>query len=74
MPAVRQAVDRQNELNREKGLPEIGGDELVALAERLLPRLRSAEWRDRADSALSLLDEVDLRDLRSVVGAAETAA
>jgi len=46
----------------------------VALAEGLLPKLRSAEWRDKADNALSILDELDLRDLRSVVVAADTGA
>ena len=74
VPAVRQAVDKQNELNKQQGLPEIHGDELVALAEGLLPKLRSAEWRDKADNALSILDELDLRDLRSVVVAADTGA
>ena len=74
VPAVRQAVDQQNEKNRAAGLPEIGGDELVALAEGLLPKLRSAEWRDRADSAVKLLEELDLRDLRSVVVAADQGA
>ena len=74
VPAVRQAVDKQNELNKAQGLPEIHGDELVALAEGLLPKLRSAEWRDKADNALSILAELDLRDLRSVVVAADTGA
>ncbi|MBP6728529.1 MAG: hypothetical protein KA129_02835, partial [Microthrixaceae bacterium] len=74
VPAVRQAVEKQNELNRAQGMPEIHGDELVTLAERLLPKLRAAEWRDRADSALAVLEELDLRDLRSVVVAADTAA
>jgi hypothetical protein len=36
--------------------------------------LRAAEWRDRAEAALADLDELDLRDLRSVIGAAEGAA
>jgi hypothetical protein len=44
------------------------------MAEQLLPRLRSAEWRDRADAALRDLEELDLRDLRSVVVAADGAA
>ena len=74
VPAVRQAVDQQNEKNRAAGLPEIHGDELVALAEGLLPKLRAADWRDKADSALKLLDELDLRDLRSVVVAADQGA
>jgi hypothetical protein len=72
VPAVRQAVEQQNATNREAGLPEVKGDELVALAEKLLPALRAAEWRDRAEGALAIVDEIDLRDLRSVVVAADT--
>lgn len=74
VPAVRQAIARQNTSNREQGLPEITGDELVALAEKLLPQLRAAEWRDRADAALEVIEELDLRDLRSVVVAADAAS
>jgi len=74
VPAVRQAVDKQNEQARAQGHPEVKADPLVAIAERLLPRLRTAEWHDRAEAALASVDEVDLRDLRSVVVAAETAA
>ena len=45
----------------------------MTLAEHLLPRLRAAEWRDRAEAALAGVGEVDLRDLRQVVVAADTA-
>jgi hypothetical protein len=44
------------------------------LAENLAPSLKAAEWRDRADAALADIDEIDLRDLRSVVVGADTAA
>jgi hypothetical protein len=71
VPAVRQALDAQNAQLREAGQPEVPGDELIALAERLVPQLRAAEWRDRADAAKRIVDEVDLRDLRSVVVAAD---
>lgn len=73
IPAVRQAVEKQNETNRAEGKPEIDGAALVALAEQLLPALRTAEWRDKAEAALADLDELDLRDLRSVVTAADVA-
>ncbi len=72
--AVRVAVDKQNEQARAEGHPEVKAEPLVALAEQLLPRLRAAEWHDRAEAALSDVDELDLRDLRSVVVAADTAA
>lgn len=49
-------------------------DDFLAVASKLLPRMRAAEWRDRAEAALAEVDEADLRDLRSVVGAAEAGA
>ena len=36
--------------------------------------MRTAEWRDRAEAAQRDLDVIDLRDLRSVVSAADAAA
>lgn len=74
IPAVRQALEKQNEAARAEGLPEVKADALLALAEKLLPRLRAAEWRDKADAALAGVDEIDLRDLRTVVVAADTGA
>jgi hypothetical protein len=74
IPAVRQAIDKENEGRKERGEPSINGQELLALAEELRPRLRTAEWRDRAEAALADVDEIDLRDLRSVVVAADSAA
>jgi hypothetical protein len=74
IPAVRQAVDKQNEEARAAGSPEISPDGLVSIAEQLVPRLRTAEWHDRADAALADIDEVSLTDLRSVVVAADAAA
>jgi hypothetical protein len=70
IPAVRQAVQEQNARLRAEGKPEVGSG-LVQMAEQLLPRLRVAEWLDRADAAKRDLDELDLRDLRSVVTAAD---
>ncbi len=74
IPAVRKAVEEQNERNRAEGRPEIDPAPLLQLAEDLLPPLKEAEWHDRADAALSGIAELDLRDLRSVVVAAESAA
>ena len=53
---------------------ESEADEFLAAAGKLLPRMRSAEWRDRVEAALAEIDDVDLRDLRSVVVAAEDGA
>jgi hypothetical protein len=71
IPAVRQAVDKQNEQAKASGAPEIKADGVVSIAEQLLPRLRAAEWHDKADAALAEVDEVSLTDLRSVVVAAD---
>ncbi|MEQ8718183.1 MAG: hypothetical protein RIE08_11305 [Acidimicrobiales bacterium] len=71
LPAVRQAVEKQNAAARETGEPEIDAAPLEGIAEKLLPTMRIAEWRDRAEAAIAGVDEIDLRDLRSVVVAAE---
>ncbi len=71
IPAVRQAVNEQNTRLKAEGKEEIPAAGLLSMAEQLLPKLRVAEWLDRADAALADMDELDLRDLRSVVAAAE---
>ena len=43
----------------------------MRMAEELMPKLRVAEWLDRAEAAQRDLDELDLKDLRSVVASAE---
>jgi hypothetical protein len=74
IPAVRTAVEKQNEANLAEGRPEISPAPLLALAEQLMPALRAAEWRDKAEAALAGAAEIDLRDLRSVVVGADDAA
>lgn len=74
IPGLRSEVNSQNESARDAAEPEIPAEILLTLGERLLPRLHAAEWLDRADAAEAGLAEVDLRDLRSVVVAAESAA
>jgi hypothetical protein len=71
VPAVRQAVSEQNARLKAEGKDEIPAAGLVAMAEQLLPKLRVAEWLDRADAAKADIDELDLRDLRSVVAAGD---
>ena len=44
---------------------------VLKMAEELIPRLRVADWLDRAEAAQRQLDHLDLRDLRSVVVAAD---
>ncbi|WP_420433102.1 hypothetical protein [Candidatus Poriferisocius sp.] len=59
---------------KEKKPSSDPADEFLAAAGKLLPRMRSAEWRDRVEAALAEIDDVDLRDLRSVVVASENGA
>ncbi len=74
IPGLRKLIDEQNAEHRAAGRPEVDPNPLLELGETLLPRLKGAEWHDRAEAALAGIDDVDLRDLRSVVVAAESAA
>jgi hypothetical protein len=67
IPAVRTAVAEQNKVLAAEGKEVIPADGLVSMAENLLPKLRVAEWLDRADAAVADIEHLDLRDLRSVV-------
>lgn len=71
---MRQAIDRMNDKATAEGMPKIKREPLVALAEKLAPTLKAAEWRDRAEAAVAGIETVDLRDIRSVVVAADGAA
>lgn len=74
MQAVRTALAKQNEQRKVEGQEPNPEGPILALAESLLARVRAAEWRDRAEAALEQAKEVDVRDLRSVVTAADGAA
>ncbi len=63
LPAVRTA---------SKGDPN--AKQIISIAEKLYPRLQTAEWRDRAEAAMAEIDRLDLRDLRSVVVASDNGA
>jgi hypothetical protein len=71
VPAVRAAVEEQNRIAVAAGREKIPADGLIQIAEQLLPRLRVAEWRDKAISAESIIQDIDLRDLRSIVVTAD---
>ncbi len=71
LPAVRAAIEEQNAKAAAEGLPSVPVDAIVAIAEGLLPRLQTADWLDRAEAALADVDELALRDLRSVVTSAD---
>ncbi len=71
IPAVRQAVQEQNARLKAEGKEEIPAAGLIQMAEQLLPKLRVAEWLDRAVAAKADLAELALPDLRTVVAASE---
>ena len=73
IPAVRTALHLEREKAVAAGRPAPNTDQLIAMAESLLPRLKAAEWHDRAEAAAKDVDEISLRDLRSVVAAADAA-
>jgi len=73
IPAVRTAIHLEREKADAEGRPAPNADALLAMAEGLLPRLKAAEWRDRAEAAVKAGDEISLRDLRSVMAGADMA-
>lgn len=74
VPGLRTMIEAQNKTAKAAGQPEIPPKMLEAVGEHLLPRLRAAEWRDNAEGALAGISEIDLRDIRKVVVAAENGA
>ena len=74
VPGVRKTIERMNKMAEAEGIPKVKSEPLVALAEKLTPVLQPAVWRDRAEAAISGIGKVDLRDIRSVVVAADSGA
>ena len=73
IPAVRTALHLEREKAVAEGRPAPNTDQLIAMAEALLPRLKAAEWRDRAEAAARDVEDISLRDLRSVVAGGDAA-
>lgn len=74
VPLVREVLEEQRRKAEAEGIPAVRPEAVIDVAEKLAPHARLAEWQDRADAALAQSTEVDLRDLRSVVVAAEGVA
>lgn len=70
MQTVRQKLKEANAALTAAGKPVMPEQSVLQMAENLLPRLRVADWLDRAQAAKKDLAELDLKDLRSVVAAA----
>ncbi|MGH3166577.1 MAG: hypothetical protein ACRDN0_11885, partial [Trebonia sp.] len=73
IPAVRTALHFERERAREEGRPEPSTEGVMALAESLVSRVKAAEWRDKAESAIKAGDELAMRDLRSLVSVSDGA-
>jgi hypothetical protein len=69
MGAVRSRLHEENARAAAEGRAAMPETSVMKMAEELLPTLRVAEWRDRAEAAKAQAAELDLRDLRSVVAA-----
>ena len=74
VPGVRKTIERMNAKAAAANLPQINSEPILALAEQLAPVLKAAEWHDRADAALAGIAKIDLRDIRSVIAAADRGA
>jgi hypothetical protein len=74
IPELRKTVERLNAKLAADGKSRMSVEVIVDVAEQLAPTLRQAEWWDRAEAALAGVDDIDLRDLRSVVVAADDSA
>ena len=73
IPAVRTALHFERERARDEGRPEPSTEGVLALAESLVSRVKAAEWRDRAEAAIKLGDDLAMRDLRSLVSGSDAA-
>ncbi len=73
MQTVRQRLKEANAALAAEGKPTMPEQSVLQMAENLLPRLRVADWLDRAEAAKRDLAHLDLRDLRSIVAAANDA-
>lgn len=71
MSSVRARVKEENTKLAAAGQPTMPEASVVKMAEDLLPKLRVAEWLDRAEAAQRQIEHLDLRDLRSVVAASD---
>ncbi|MCE2524605.1 MAG: hypothetical protein J4F99_01280 [Acidimicrobiia bacterium] len=67
--AVRQATQEEfaSAAGQEATESGEGAEARLAVVEEVFEGLRAADWRDRAEAARGVCDDVELRDLRSVV-------
>ena len=71
MAAVRTRLAEDNKKLAADGKPTMPEDSVLKMAEGLIPKLRVADWLDRAEATQRQMENLDLRDLRSVVAASD---
>ncbi len=71
MAAVRSRVQEENAKAAAEDKPTMPEASVMKMAEEMLPKLRVADWLDRAEAAQRQMEHLDLRDLRSVVAASD---
>lgn len=71
MAAVRTRLTDDNKKLEAEGKPTMPQESVLKMAEGLMPKLRVADWLDRAEAAGRQMEHLDLRDLRSVVAASD---
>jgi hypothetical protein len=74
IPSVRAALEEHNAAARAKGAPETPVEATLRIAEDILPKVRIATWLDRAEAAAKLCETLPLKELRSVLAAADRSA
>ncbi len=67
IPGVRKAIKEQNAKAVASNSPKLDDAAVLDIAEKALPKIRTADWLDKAEAAHKIWETVDLRDLRSVV-------
>ena len=71
MAAVRSRLAEDNKKLAAEGKPTMPEESVLKMAEGLMPKLRVADWLDRAEATQRQMENLDLRDLRSVVAASD---
>jgi hypothetical protein len=72
IPALRKAIEEQNNRARAEGRAEVDPEALLHMADELLPKMNLAAWKDRAVAARAADRDCPLRELRAVVAASST--
>lgn len=73
LPSVRARLDEQTAADSSTTETPTNREAILALAEELLPKIRAAEWRDRAEAAEKAGDSLPMRELRSIINTADVA-